>query len=96
MATKILLLGYTPDNEMIYSQRKRGWPSQDGRGFHPVCNKCDGYATVYGYKMETNDDDVSFPRPTFIDCPSCGGKGWANFILTLNVNNLPGLPYYWY
>lgn len=92
MATEILLLGYTPDAQLKFSQHKRGWPTQDGNGFHPVCNACDGYGTVYGYSDNVyafHNDELVLPRPGYVPC-KCGG-GWADYILTLNVNDVPGV-----
>jgi hypothetical protein len=81
-----LLLEYIPDRQLRYSQHRRGWPTSDV-GFHPCCNTCDGYGTVYGWAMEGFDPLTQvLPRTGWVECSCCGGSGFADHVLQLNTH----------
>ena len=86
MATN-LLLTYTPDASLKFSQVKRGWPSDERDGsFHPVCNKCDGYGSVWGWVLTNWNPEKDILPPTgFNTCECCDGSGFAKHTLLLNA-----------
>ena len=62
------------------SFRGRGYPAYENHtlvGVHPGCSECNQYGTVPGY----NDDG----EYDYVDCPNCGGHGWATWIIPIEM-----------
>lgn len=49
-------------------------------GEHPKCIDCDGYGFITGFFQELTDDgEIIYEHHR--SCPSCGGKGYHEFII---------------